>query len=88
MIFRQRALLWLFKEYFIIYIQVMVLSVYSLYLNKGTTELTKSFGWNTMDAFYQHDVQELNRVLQDKLETSMKVVIDLRADSNVLGYSC
>jgi len=39
----------------------------------GTTELTKSFGWKSLDSFMQHDVQEFNRVLQDKLETKMKV---------------
>ena len=39
----------------------------------GTTELTKSFGWKSLDSFLQHDVQEFNRVLQDKLETKMKV---------------
>ncbi|KAI8896168.1 hypothetical protein BC833DRAFT_554109 [Globomyces pollinis-pini] len=38
----------------------------------GTNELTKSFGWDSMEAFHQHDVQELNRVLQDNLENSMK----------------
>ena len=38
----------------------------------GTTELTKSFGWDTLDSFMQHDVQEFNRVLQDTLETKMK----------------
>jgi ubiquitin carboxyl-terminal hydrolase 7 len=38
----------------------------------GTQELTKAFGWDTMDAFHQHDVQELNRVLQDNLENTMK----------------
>lgn len=38
----------------------------------GTLELTKSFGWDSSDAFTQHDVQELNRVLMDKLETAMK----------------
>lgn len=38
----------------------------------GTLELTKSFGWDTNDAFTQHDIQELNRILMDKLETSMK----------------
>lgn len=38
----------------------------------GTTELTRSFGWDTADAFTQHDVQELNRVLQDNLEGKMK----------------
>lgn len=39
----------------------------------GTTELTKSFGWKSLDSFLQHDVQEFNRVLTDKLESKMKV---------------
>jgi hypothetical protein len=39
----------------------------------STKDLTKSFGWGTMDAFMQHDVQELNRVLCEKLEDKMKV---------------
>jgi hypothetical protein len=39
----------------------------------GTTELTKSFGWKSLDSFLQHDVQEFNRVLVDKLESKMKV---------------
>jgi ubiquitin carboxyl-terminal hydrolase 7 len=39
----------------------------------GTTELTKSFGWDSLDAFMQHDVQEFSRVLQDNLELKMKV---------------
>ncbi|XP_057732462.1 ubiquitin C-terminal hydrolase 13-like isoform X2 [Arachis stenosperma] len=38
----------------------------------ATKELTKSFGWDTYDAFMQHDVQELNRVLCEKLEDKMK----------------
>ncbi|RZC81910.1 hypothetical protein C5167_044485 [Papaver somniferum] len=38
----------------------------------GTKELTKSFGWNTNQAFMQHDVQELNRVLCENLENKMK----------------
>lgn len=38
-----------------------------------TRELTQSFGWDSADAFMQHDVQEFNRVLQDNLETKMKV---------------
>ncbi|KAK6884573.1 Ubiquitin carboxyl-terminal hydrolase 15 [Candida tropicalis] len=38
----------------------------------GTLELTRSFGWDSSDAFTQHDVQELNRILMDKLETAMK----------------
>ncbi|CAE7645949.1 UBP12, partial [Symbiodinium pilosum] len=35
-------------------------------------ELMKSFGWDTMDAFTQHDAQELNRILCDRLEERMK----------------
>ncbi|XP_051130777.1 ubiquitin C-terminal hydrolase 12-like isoform X2 [Andrographis paniculata] len=38
----------------------------------STKELTKSFGWDTYDSFLQHDVQELNRVLCEKLEDKMK----------------
>lgn len=48
---------------------------YHLQLSKepvGTLELTKSFGWDSSDAFTQHDVQELNRVLMDRLELAMK----------------
>lgn len=45
----------------------------TLTIQSGTTELTKSFGWKSLDSFLQHDVQEFNRVLQDKLESKMKV---------------
>ncbi|ONM37528.1 Ubiquitin carboxyl-terminal hydrolase 13 [Zea mays] len=38
----------------------------------ATKELTKSFGWDSYDSFMQHDVQELNRVLCEKLENKMK----------------
>ncbi|XP_010312501.2 ubiquitin C-terminal hydrolase 12 isoform X3 [Solanum lycopersicum] len=38
----------------------------------ATKELTKSFGWDSNDSFTQHDVQELNRVLCEKLEDKMK----------------
>ena len=38
----------------------------------GTKELTKSFGWDSFEAFQQHDVQELNRVLCENLEEKMK----------------
>ncbi|XP_020087505.1 ubiquitin carboxyl-terminal hydrolase 12-like isoform X1 [Ananas comosus] len=38
----------------------------------STKDLTKSFGWDTHDSFMQHDVQELNRVLSEKLEDKMK----------------
>ncbi|CAM8884881.1 unnamed protein product [Rhodiola kirilowii] len=48
---------------------------YKLQYNESsvaTKELTKSFGWDTHDSFMQHDVQELNRVLCEKLEDKMK----------------
>lgn len=35
-------------------------------------ELMKSFGWDTTDAFTQHDAQELNRILCDRVEERMK----------------
>ncbi|KAL5221469.1 hypothetical protein ABZP36_026182 [Zizania latifolia] len=38
----------------------------------STKALTKSFGWDSVDSFLQHDVQELNRVLCEKLEDKMK----------------
>ncbi|XP_064603934.1 ubiquitin carboxyl-terminal hydrolase 7-like isoform X2 [Liolophura sinensis] len=38
----------------------------------GTKKLTKSFGWETLDTFMQHDVQELCRVLLDNMESKMK----------------
>ncbi|KAF3138571.1 hypothetical protein TWF703_004619 [Orbilia oligospora] len=38
----------------------------------GTNELTKSFGWETKHIFEQQDVQELCRVLMEKLEEKMK----------------
>lgn len=37
-----------------------------------THDLTKSFGWNSDDAFQQHDVQELSRVMFDALEKMFK----------------
>jgi hypothetical protein len=37
----------------------------------STRELTQSFGWNGSESFQQQDVQELNRVLCDKLEEKM-----------------
>ncbi len=42
-------------------------------MSVSTKDLTKSFGWDTYDSFMQHDVQELNRVLCEKLEDKMKV---------------
>ena len=50
----------------------------------GTTELTKSFGWKSLDSFMQHDVQEFSRILQDKLELKMKVSLTLPAGGPVM----
>lgn len=49
----------------------------------GTTELTKSFGWDSVDAFMQHDVQEFSRVLQDNLELKMKGTLVDGAVTNI-----
>ena len=38
----------------------------------GTKKLTKSFGWQRVDSFRQHDVQELCRVLFNNMENKMK----------------
>ncbi|KAF1918723.1 hypothetical protein BDU57DRAFT_511450 [Ampelomyces quisqualis] len=38
----------------------------------GTTDLTQSFGWDSKQIFEQQDVQELSRVLMDKLDERMK----------------
>lgn len=41
----------------------------------GTKKLTKSFGWETLDTFMQHDVQELCRVLLENMESKMKATV-------------
>jgi ubiquitin carboxyl-terminal hydrolase 7 len=38
----------------------------------STMELTQSFGWESRQVFEQQDVQELSRILMDKLEEKMK----------------
>lgn len=37
-----------------------------------TTDLTRSFGWNSSEAWQQHDIQELCRVMFDALEHRFK----------------
>ena len=44
----------------------------------STKDLTKSFGWDTVESFMQHDIQELNRVLTDKLDEKMKASVALQ----------
>ncbi|CAN8063701.1 unnamed protein product [Agarophyton chilense] len=39
-----------------------------------TKKLTESFGWDTTDAFTQHDVQELKLILCDELAERMKKI--------------
>ncbi|KAJ1990060.1 ubiquitin-specific protease ubp15 [Dimargaris cristalligena] len=59
---------------------------YNLQFSKTTvetTELTRSFGWDSLDSFMQHDVQEFNRVLQDNLENKMKNTAAEGAISNL-----
>ena len=80
---RLRVSLWLFNVFFTISRrqtnQLVRFLFWAVIFNgvfiivAGTTELTKSFGWTSLDSFLQHDVQEFNRVLQDKLESKMKV---------------
>ncbi|CAI9095952.1 OLC1v1031999C1 [Oldenlandia corymbosa var. corymbosa] len=48
-------------------------------------ELTRSFGWNTYDSFMQQDVQELNRVLCEKLEEKMKGIVVESTIQNLFG---
>lgn len=38
----------------------------------GTTNLTRSFGWDSSEAWQQHDIQELCRVMFDALEHKFK----------------
>jgi ubiquitin carboxyl-terminal hydrolase 7 len=38
----------------------------------STAELTHSFGWESRQIFEQQDVQELSRILMEKMETRMK----------------
>jgi ubiquitin C-terminal hydrolase len=38
----------------------------------NTIELTRAFGWDSMDSFTQHDVQELARILCDKIEAKLR----------------
>lgn len=37
-----------------------------------TTDLTRSFGWDSSEAWQQHDIQELCRVMFDALEQEFK----------------
>ncbi|CAG8771201.1 25045_t:CDS:2, partial [Gigaspora rosea] len=38
----------------------------------GTKELMKSFGWDSLNSFMQHDAHEFNNVLRNNLENKME----------------
>jgi ubiquitin carboxyl-terminal hydrolase 7 len=50
-----------------------------------TDSLTTSFGWDSIDSLYQHDVQEFSRILLDKLEEKMK---GTPADGTIQSLFC
>ncbi|CAK0850787.1 unnamed protein product, partial [Prorocentrum cordatum] len=57
----------------------LLIALQNLFYNLQTVEapvscreLMRSFGWDTADAHMQHDAQELNRLLCDRLEELMK----------------
>ena len=56
----------------VIVISFLLLLIMMIIQAVNTKELMKSFGWDTMDAFTQHDAQELNRILCDKVEEHLK----------------
>ncbi|KAF3653690.1 hypothetical protein FXO38_15532 [Capsicum annuum] len=53
----------------------------------ATKELTKSFGWDSYDSFMQHDVQELNRVLCEKMKgTAVEGTIQELLEGHSMNY--
>eukprot|EP00201_Polytomella_parva_P013219 CAMPEP_0175052924 /NCGR_PEP_ID=MMETSP0052_2-20121109/8631_1 /TAXON_ID=51329 ORGANISM="Polytomella parva, Strain SAG 63-3" /NCGR_SAMPLE_ID=MMETSP0052_2 /ASSEMBLY_ACC=CAM_ASM_000194 /LENGTH=666 /DNA_ID=CAMNT_0016317385 /DNA_START=144 /DNA_END=2141 /DNA_ORIENTATION=+ len=53
----------------------------------STKDLTRSFGWSQSESFMQHDVQEFNRVLCEKLEVKMKgTTVDKEINRLFEGY--
>lgn len=49
----------------------------------STLELTSSFGWDTRQIFEQQDVQELSRILMDRMEARMKGTESEKALANL-----
>lgn len=47
----------------------------------GTKKLTKSFGWETLDSFMQHDVQEFLRVVSNDLFSVTTVFVNSNVKS-------
>lgn len=64
-------ILWIYDyknifKYIFLYLQTSTKSAVE------TTSLTKSFGWDSTEAWQQHDIQELCRVMFDALEQKFK----------------
>ena len=54
----------------------------------STEDLTKSFGWNNAEGQQQQDIQELNRILVEALETALKgTVYESLMDEMFFGES-
>lgn len=49
----------------------------------GTKKLTKSFGWEALDSFMQHDVQEFLRVVSFFILPSF---FDLISSASLIGF--
>ena len=70
--------------------QLQTLNVDSI----STSALTSCFGWKDDEAFQQHDVSELNRILLDAIELSLKgtkqesLVCDLYKGTSVQTITC
>lgn len=47
----------------------------------GTKKLTKSFGWETLDSFMQHDVQEFLRVVSNDIFSVTTVFVNSNVKS-------
>ncbi|KYQ88273.1 peptidase C19 family protein [Tieghemostelium lacteum] len=60
----------------------------------STEDLTKSFGWTDNQSLYQHDIHELNRILFDAIEHSIKntkiedIFNQLYKGSNIIRIVC
>lgn len=54
----------------------------------STSKLTKSFGWDSADAFQQHDVQEFSRVLLDRLEDKLEGIPKLFCGTSEMFIEC
>ncbi|KAH9324583.1 hypothetical protein KI387_004761, partial [Taxus chinensis] len=52
----------------------------------STKELTESFGWTAYESFQQHDVQEFNTILRNKLEETTKETFQNLFEGHLTNY--